>query len=58
MLDLNTVSLQKCICCLDSHVGEQILAHLLSTVLQDMICEPFLIIIHTKTFLQYQTING
>jgi hypothetical protein len=58
MIDLNTMSLQICICCLDSQVGEQILAHLFSTLLQDTIHMFFLIIIHTKTFLQYQTIDG
>jgi hypothetical protein len=57
MIDLNTVSLRICICCLDSQVGEQILAHLLSTLLPDMIRVFFLIIIHMKMFLQYQTIN-
>jgi hypothetical protein len=51
MIDLNTVSLQICICCLDSQVGEQILAHLLSTLLQDTIRVFFLIIIRMKTFL-------
>jgi hypothetical protein len=58
MIDLNTMSLQICICCLNSQVGEQILAHLFSTLLQDTIRMFFLIIIHTKTFLQYQTIDG
>jgi hypothetical protein len=58
MIDLNTVILQICICCLDSQVGEQILAHLLSILLQDMICVFFLMIIYMKTFLQYQTIDG
>jgi hypothetical protein len=51
------VSLQICICCMDSQVGGHILAHLLSTLLQDMIRVFFLIIIHTKMFLQYQTID-
>jgi uncharacterized UBP type Zn finger protein len=58
MIGLNTVSLQICICCLDSQVGEHILAHLLSTLLQDTIHMFFLIIIHMKMFLQYQTIDG
>jgi hypothetical protein len=58
MIGLNTVGLQICICCLDSQVGEQIIAHLLSTLLQDTIRVSFLITIHTKTFLQYQTIDG
>jgi hypothetical protein len=52
------VSLQISICCLDSQVGEHILTHLLSTLLQDNIRVFFLIIIHMKTFLQYQTIDG
>jgi hypothetical protein len=58
MIDRNTVSLQICICCLDSQVGEHILAHLPSTLLEDNIRVFFLIIIHTKTFLQYQKIGG
>jgi ABC-type anion transport system duplicated permease subunit len=58
MIDHNTMILQICICCLDSQVGEHILAHLLSTLLQDNIRVFFLIIIHTKMFLQYQTIDS
>jgi hypothetical protein len=58
MIDRNTVILQICIFCLDSQVGEHILAHLLSTLLQDNIYMLFLIITHTKMFLQYQTIDG
>jgi hypothetical protein len=58
MNDHNTVILQICISCLDSQVGEQILAHLLSTLLQDNICVFFLIIIHMKMFIQYQIIDG
>jgi hypothetical protein len=46
------------ICCMDSLVGGHILAHLLSTLLQDMIRVFFLIIIHTETFLQYQIIHS
>jgi hypothetical protein len=58
MIDLYIVSLQICICCMDSQVGGHILAHLLSTLLQDTIHVFFLIIIHTEMFLQYQTFDG
>jgi hypothetical protein len=41
-----------------SQVGGDIIAHLLSTLLQDTIHMFFFIIIHTETFLQYQIIAG
>jgi hypothetical protein len=43
---------------MDSQVGGYILAHLLSTLLQDTNHVFFVIIIHTKTFLQYQSFDG